>query len=535
MKKIVLGVLITIFSAVVSMAHAAEAFDAAARAKAIAPFIEEETVLLVRVDVSRIDADVVMDWVARAVPELEPNYPNVRKQYRSMLAAIAKANVRELYYGMTLAGPLSDKQTVFAVVPLPEGTDRRAAARDLSQGKLLRELGKGHLYAHVARKGNALVAGTRETVERLAKLQPDVRPELEKAFEAAGDTTVQVLLLPPKHTARTFEEMMPELPKKVGGGPSRVLTKGCLWAAVGVELPPKMAAHAVIQSADDASAEALLTKLKSVGQMLSDNKTVGEHVPHLEKVFETLTPRVEGDRLVLRLDEENQGVARLVALLKPPIEKARDNAQRVQSMNNLKMIGLAMHNWHDAHKTFPAAASYDKDGRPLLSWRVHILPYVMDDPRLYGEFHLDEPWDSPHNKKLIARMPTVYRSPASKLSDKGRTNYVVATGEGTVFSGKKGTSIRDITDGTSATIMVVEADDTHAPVWTKPEDLPFDPTQPRRGLGGLRDDKCFMATFCDGSVHALSPDIAPEVLRRLFLKADGEVVNYDDIDKPRKK
>ena len=88
----------------------------------------------------------------------------------------------------------------------------------------------------------------------------------------------------------------------------------------------------------------------------------------------------------------------------------RGNAARTQCVNNLKQIGLAMHNYHATHKTFPPAFTVDKDGKPLLSWRVLILPYLEQDA-LYKEFHLDEPWDSPHNRTLIERMPPTYRCP----------------------------------------------------------------------------------------------------------------------------
>ena len=87
-----------------------------------------------------------------------------------------------------------------------------------------------------------------------------------------------------------------------------------------------------------------------------------------------------------------------------------DAARRAQSMNNLKQFALAMHNYHDTNGKFPAASSFDKDGKPLLSWRVHVLPY-LEQAELYKQFHLDEPWDSEHNKKLIEKMPNVLASP----------------------------------------------------------------------------------------------------------------------------
>src|SRR5262249_30142494 len=87
--------------------------------------------------------------------------------------------------------------------------------------------------------------------------------------------------------------------------------------------------------------------------------------------------------------------------------KVQGAASRTRSANNLKQIGLAMHNYHDVNGAFPPAAVCDKTGKPMLSWRVLILPYIEQDA-LYKEFKLDEPWDSEHNKKLLAKMPKVY-------------------------------------------------------------------------------------------------------------------------------
>ena len=104
----------------------------------------------------------------------------------------------------------------------------------------------------------------------------------------------------------------------------------------------------------------------------------------------------------------------------------------MNSMNNLKQIALALHNYHAAMGSFPATASMSKDGKPLLSWRVHILPYLEQD-NLFKQFKLDEPWDSEHNKALIAKMPDIYRSPAQKVGD-GKTTYLAPMGKNTVIA-----------------------------------------------------------------------------------------------------
>src|SRR5262249_7049390 len=92
--------------------------------------------------------------------------------------------------------------------------------------------------------------------------------------------------------------------------------------------------------------------------------------------------------------------------------KLPPNAKKFQELDErLRQIGIAFHHSHDTHGHSPPAASYDKQGKPLLSWRAHLLPYLAEDgDTLYGEFHLDEPWDSDHNKKLIDRIPAVFRA-----------------------------------------------------------------------------------------------------------------------------
>ena len=193
------------------------------------------------------------------------------------------------------------------------------------------------------------------------------------------------------------------------------------------------------------------------------------------------------------------------------------------SVTNLNWIGLAMHNYHDTHKSFPAVANFDKSNRALLSWRVHLLPYLEQGP-LYDQFHLDEPWDSEHNKKLIARMPPVFDSPGRKGRKPGTTTYVVPVGQSTVFTGtNKQSSVADIRDGTSNTILVLDAAEKHAVTWTKPDDLAYDPSSISAALFG-RFGETGLACFCDGSVHRLPKTLEDGSLNALFTRAGGEPV-----------
>jgi hypothetical protein len=220
-----------------------------------------------------------------------------------------------------------------------------------------------------------------------------------------------------------------------------------------------------------------------------------------------------------------------VALLLPAVQAARESARRMQSQNNLRQIGIAMHNHHDVWKVFPASHSLTKDGKPGLSWRVHILPFVEQNA-LYDQFHLDEPWDSEHNKKLIGKMPDVYKSPTSRAGE-GKTVYLGVKGKNAAFvapaesdKGKTnppGISLAAVVDGTSNTIMVVEAGDEKAVTWTKPDDFEPDDKDPLKGLlnPGARG---FNAAFCDGAVRLIAKTIDAKTLKRLFQRNDGEPV-----------
>jgi len=200
-------------------------------------------------------------------------------------------------------------------------------------------------------------------------------------------------------------------------------------------------------------------------------------------------------------------------------------AQRAKCMNNLKQILLAFHNYHDVHGNMPHDIT-DKDGKPILSWRVAILPYIEQD-NLYKQFKLDEPWDSEHNSKLLARMPSTYRIDIQQ-KDATKTYYQVFAGPGTMFEPGKKVKLQDIQDGTSNTIAAVEAG---PPVeWSKPADIPYDPKNPLTKLEGPFAN-VMHAAHGDGSARAYPRDVPEKTLRLLIERNDGQVI--PDLDKLR--
>jgi type II secretory pathway pseudopilin PulG len=247
----------------------------------------------------------------------------------------------------------------------------------------------------------------------------------------------------------------------------------------------------------------------------------------VNQMFARVKPVRRGQNLSFSV-EANSGVASigvLTGLLLPAMQAARGAAVRVQSMNNMKQIGLAMLSFESANNRLPARAIFDKKGKPLLSWRVQILPF-LEQNNLLQQFHLDEPWDSEHNKALISQMPLVYAKP-NRPND-GKTAFQVPVGKGLAFEGAKGLRLPDFTDGTSNTILLVEVNDDRAVEWTKPDDLEVDLSKPLDGLGDAEPNG-FAVLLADGSTRTLSKSIDSTVLKALFTRAGGEVINQNDL------
>ncbi len=219
--------------------------------------------------------------------------------------------------------------------------------------------------------------------------------------------------------------------------------------------------------------------------------------------------------------------ALMVPLLLPAVEKVRAAAQRMQSSNNLKQLGLGMHNYHDTNGFLPGAnpPSYESGTKKYpVSWRVLLLPYVEGD-RQYRQYRFDEPWDGPNNIKLVEMMPKIYRHPMAdgKKLPAGQTHYrTFASRPGAASSaiftdGLRGPKLQNILDGTSNTILVVEAEE--AVPWTMPEILLYDRNQPLPKLGGFFAGG-FNAALGDGSVKFFRSTM-PESQLRAWITRDG--------------
>jgi prepilin-type processing-associated H-X9-DG protein len=193
-------------------------------------------------------------------------------------------------------------------------------------------------------------------------------------------------------------------------------------------------------------------------------------------------------------------------------------AMRSASQSDLRQVGLAFHNYHDAWGTLPPAWLADTEGQPLVSWRVLLAPYLEAEDVL-NAYDMTQPWDSASNQLLVERIPSAYRSPSASMSQTTSDVYVV-TGQGFIFDGTQSVRFTDIVDGLASTIIAVEVVG-HPVNWTEPRD--FTETDLDGGLlsPGASGINVLMA---DGSVRYLDASMINSATLRPYFTRDGSEV-----------
>lgn len=231
-------------------------------------------------------------------------------------------------------------------------------------------------------------------------------------------------------------------------------------------------------------------------------------------------------------------------LLLPNISTAREAARQATCHGKLKQIGLALHNYHDANKHLPSANICDKNGKPLFSWRVQILP-LLECEDIYNSLKIDEPWNSPHNTKVLSQFKPnygpsypYYECPsANHKNNDFTTNYIAVIGPGTAWRENGPVKFSDLPDERSHTVMkgshtVMAVEVVNSGVhWAEPRDLTVEEALERMKTGkGLRistaHPSVIKVLFADGAVRSLPAKMPISVWRKILA---GEAMDLDKI------
>ncbi len=506
-------------------------------------FLTESTVAVLKLDLAQLDIDRALTVLRELGPEERERVERfARFRQQSLLSLLERAGVREIY----VVGDMLDFQRGpgFCVFVVPgDNSEARAAKLASALDDMLTRTSRRYGGPSIVGRGfgvhcdqNCVVLADPETATRVAGMTPTPRTDLISLVEAAREAAVVVVASPLPDYRRVLAEFPQPLPKELGVDWKR-LCLGTKYVRATVTMWPGMSAKIEVAAAN-AEAERLwdrfgdgLRKMaaRAAKEQRKDASDARSTLPIVRLLW----------KIVARTGLVHRPTAPTLELVTGPIgdDERREilsflvewaagipaTAPKMANQNKMKRLGLAMHDFRNDYRSLPPTAGYDDQGGKLLSWRVYLLPYLGDEAaKLYKEFHLDEPWDSPHNRKLVEKMPAVYRDESGLVRDPGKTRFVAPVGPGFVFDGgQKGRLFREIRDGLNNTILLVEAAPDQAVTWTKPEDLTVDSNNPWKGLIAPGADG-FTALMCDGVVRTILRKAGSKNLLGLFTHNGGE-------------
>ena len=510
---------------------------------AISPLIADDVAAVAFLDLQKIDVAAIVDFAASLGapdPKEDAEAPQFIATAQGQLDALRKLGARRVYVLLRASDVTAGGTSLVVEVAEPGQTAAVLNAIKLLLDQIggLDAIGKPQVLA--VRDNLVLGAVNDQRMKLLMESHTEkTRSEALAALDGLGDAGVGVAVFGDADSRRVVREMFPQLPAPFAEIDGRLLADGLHWGGLALTFPPKPTITFALEASTNdiaASLEQLFEHARDMAGAALLADSVSGPPAHQQRAA-TLLPLLpklnltqNDSRLTITFGDDPHEIEFLRNLGPALTQGVRDDAYRSQRMNQFKQLALGMLNYESAKRSFPTAASYDAEGRPLLSWRVLILPF-MEQNSLYDQFKLDEPWDSEHNRKLIEQMPEIYADPdpaVRKVVGPGKTTYVVPTSEGLIFGSKEAKTFRYVNDGTSNTILAVEVVPEQAVVWTKPDDWKVDMKDPLAGVK-RSDREWFTTVWCDGHVSILTKAISPDVFKATLTPAGGEVLDQAEI------
>lgn len=486
---------------------------AADKAKLIGPLLDDQTVAIGVIDFVRLDPAALQTEVKR-FQELArmPSNSEAEQKSTAQLHEL-KQNIQQAFMVISLR----DVQTSppFTALKLAPSADPKRVFAWIQTGKLDGQFDQAKFDAESFTKGDLFVVGSPATITRLKALEyPAAIANLEPAFQLAGESAIQLIFVPADGAREPLGRSIGSIPLLQIEGPA--LISSIRSGVIAFDAPPALQLRLQVQTQDPSGAERLK---QTVTTVLRGLKLIPTLSSDWRDLLGALTPQQEGDKLSLSMKPGDTSFDRLAAIIAKGANAAQDATKAEIARSGLKAIGLAMHSYAGKNGKLPAAYS-SKNGQPLLSWRVHLLPF-MEQQALYAKFKLDEPWDSEHNKALISEMPALYTTTGSNPTS-GLTSFLVPRGENMIFQGDKAIGFPEIPDGTSNTMLMIDAGADKAVIWTRPDDWQVDKEAPLAGLPAR-----FNTLWCDGATRPFRNNVDPQKFLLLLTRNDSQVVDVD--------
>lgn len=496
-------------------------------------FLDTNTIGFARIDLATFDSDAVHN----KFKELSAGHKSLLREGQkihqivsSFQQPLTEAGAREVFAFLSL----SDFQSgLYYVIP----ADANTAPRIINAAKKL-ALMRMRLKAQRVPEG--VLISTPQAAQRLRDRFLPVREDASEILALAQDS-FNLVIAPSSDQSRAIRDSVgPPYPRYAGTLFTEgqltgdLLADGMARTVLSVSTKP-LGIKLTISGATSESVETSPTANQVLSEKFADAlKTLQQgSIPYwprakrIDTFPSTVTSALSQIKVTrsqgtftIALDEALiQKLARaIVPAFADQVGTTSDNFKS----NSARQLILAIHNHYDAFRAFPKDIT-DEDGKPLLSWRVKILPF-MDYSDLYSKFKLDEPWDSLHNRPLIDQMPSFLKTEDS-LSTQGKTIWSIPQGES--FMGGVST-FDEVRDGTSNTIMIVGTTAKAAAIWTKPQDWKPDTDNIKLGIFSESQSKIIFART-DGSVGSLTRKTSDDTIKSLLMVNDGHLVKPSDI------
>lgn len=465
-------------------------------------YLEPSTVLISELDLEKIEPETIADWAARRLnqpaDQLQQSPP--ARMAIQIVSSLRDAGVRHIYVTISTRS-LADRGPI-VILPCDDPARVEAIVRPLIAA-VPERLGFGVRAAE-----NAVLTGPTAAIERVRESTEIHRPELLQKLASADQLDHHAVVSLPTEARQSLIALWPDRAPEASPiefSPSQ-LAADLQSLTLSWSLPPEANVIATIEATDAAAG----TRIKSlIGDILELAPAVGE----------TLMISRGDEQFTVETTPET--VTMMPKVLFGPL--AQQMKQKSLS-NQMKQLALAIHNYHSVHDHIPPRCYTDREGNPLSSGRVAMLPYLEQQP-LYEKFQLGQPWDSAANKKLLQEMPEIYAS-GRESAAKHKTRFRFPSFPGSLWHGDgPPRRFKDITDGMSNTIAMIHAPADAAIEWTDPAEWEIDPNDPASDVFGDRQEVLVM--MFDGSVRTFTREELPnENLKALLTIAGGERVDF---------
>lgn len=524
--------------AILMLATGATAFAGDERTM-LAPYVSDDTFAVLRLDVSAIPLPTIsqehLDTVLKLPGQLKDMGVGLIMA-EAFVKRVKEAGAEQVYAVIGL-GDLHDGGG-----PLLLFTTRADRVRETERAlkSLLQEIindpSSGHWRTdaqdiETRQAGVLVVAGTKSAMQRYTSAKPVERNDLLAPLAKLADEkpVLSGVFCPGPDFRRVVRELWPKLPGVLAPLSGELADR---WISLegSINLPPNLNPKLALQTKDPEAAEIfakLWRDMPAATAEFGDPSESSRMVQGYAQLLVTMLPaKVDGTRVNIGFPSEASQFAQLGSMVSDAADKSMESSRRVKRINSLRQLILAMFNYESANKHLPPAAICDKDGKPLLSWRVAVLPF-LGEMELYNQFHLNEAWDSPHNLPLIEKMPDIFVDPDPRIqssSGAGKTTYEVPVGKETIFFSNEGATFREITDGAANTIAIIQVDPQQAVEWTRPSDWKVDLARPTQALGNMPN---VIAAYADGHVQSFQRNkLSDDQLRAQLTRAGGESVEH---------